>query len=258
MKRKLLSALTAFMMAWGMYLAIPCPYKHWDDTLRAQQLVCLPLIGLIVGALWSLCAGLFALIGFSGLLAAAVLTAVPFLITGFFHLDGFLDCCDAILSRRDLPTRQKILKDSRVGAFAVICSGLLFLFSFAALADCSFAEISPALLLLPVVTRCMAGIAVSSFAPMQSSQYAASFASSKPNWPRRVLLGMYLAVMLVVFLRFLSHPACALCVALAGLVSILSCRLARKNLGGMSGDIAGFSITLGELAGLLTLAIVHF
>ena len=32
-------------------------------------------------------------------------------------------------------------------------------------------------------------------------------------------------------------------------------RLARRNLGGMSGDIAGFSITLGELSGLLILAI---
>lgn len=42
---------------------------------------------------------------------------------------------------------------------------------------------------------------------------------------------------------------------LGGLTTILACRLARRNLGGMSGDIAGFSITLGELSGLLILAI---
>ena len=146
MKEKLRKPLTALMMAWGTYLAIPCPYKVWDDALRPWQIVCLPPVGLVVGGIWALCAGIFAKLGFTGFLAAAILAAVPFLVTGFFHLDGFLDCCDAILSRRDLATRQKILKDSRVGAFAVVSAVLLFLLSFAALADCSFSLIWRALL----------------------------------------------------------------------------------------------------------------
>ncbi len=254
MKAKLKRPLTAFMMAWGTYLAIPCPYKVWDDALRPWQIVCLPPVGLIVGGLWALCAALFAHFRFTGLLAAAILTALPYLVTGFFHLDGFLDCCDAILSRRDLATRQKILKDSRVGAFAVVCAILLFLFSFAALADCDLSYIWRALLLLPVVTRCMAGVAVESFAPMKTSQYAGTFEAGKTKRQRNILLGMYLAVMLVVFVFLFSRPSCALAVAWAGLTTILACRAARKNLDGMSGDIAGFSITLGELSGLLILA----
>ena len=185
MKEKLRKPLTALMMAWGTYLAIPCPYKVWDDALRPWQIVCLPPIGLVVGGIWALCAGIFAKVGFTGFLAAAILAAVPFLVTGFFHLDGFLDCCDAILSRRDLATRQKILKDSRVGAFAVVSAVLLFLLSFAALADCSFSLIWRALLLIPVVTRCMAGVAVETFAPMQTSQYAGSFAAGKTKTQRR-------------------------------------------------------------------------
>ena len=241
MKEKLRKPLTALMMAWGTYLAIPCPYKVWDDALRPWQIVCLPPVGLVVGGIWALCAGIFAKLGFTGFLAAAILAAVPFLVTGFFHLDGFLDCCDAILSRRDLATRQKILKDSRVGAFAVVSAVLLFLLSFAALADCSFSLIWRALLLIPVVTRCMAGVAVETFAPMQTSQYAGSFAAGKTKTQRRILLGMYIAVMFVVFLWLFSKPSCALAVAWAGLTTILACRLARRNLGGMSGDIAGFS-----------------
>ena len=104
MKTRLKKPLTALMMAWGTYLAIPCPYKVWDDALRPWQIVCLPPVGLIVGGLWALCAVLFAQFRFTGLLAAAILTALPYLVTGLFHLDGFLDCCDAILSRRDLET----------------------------------------------------------------------------------------------------------------------------------------------------------
>ena len=255
MKAACKKTLTALMMAWGTYLAIPCPYKVWDDALRPWQIVCLPVMGLVVGVIWAGCAALFAHLGFTGLLAAAILAALPFLLTGFFHLDGFLDCCDAILSRRDLETRQKILKDSRVGAFAVVSALLLLLFSFASLADTEFSYIWPALLLIPAVTRCMAGVAVESFAPMQTSQYAGTFAEAKTKKQRRALLGMYLLVMLADFVFLFPRPACALAVAWAGLTAILACRAARKNLGGMSGDIAGFAVTLGELSGLLILAI---
>lgn len=88
MKAKLKKPLTALMMAWGTYLAIPCPYKVWDDALRPWQIVCLPPVGLIVGGLWALCAALFAHFRFTGFLAAAILTALPFLVTGFSTWTG--------------------------------------------------------------------------------------------------------------------------------------------------------------------------
>ena len=101
----------------------------------------------------------------------------------------------------------------------------------------------------------MAGVAVESFAPMKTSQYSGTFAAGKTKRQRNILLGMYLAVMLAVFVFLFSRPSCALAVAWAGLVTILACRLAQKHLGGMSGDVAGFSITLGEASALLILAV---
>mgnify|MGYP003392776405 FL=1 len=44
----------------------------------------------------------------------------PYLVTGFLHLDGFMDVTDAVKSWRDLERRREILKDSHVGSFAVI------------------------------------------------------------------------------------------------------------------------------------------
>ena len=140
-------------MAWGMFLSIPCPCKIWDEKARPWQLVYLPVAGLLVGALWALAA--YALGSFDRLpaLRAAVLAALPFLLTGFLHLDGFMDCCDAILSRRDLPTRQKILKDSHVGSFAVVCTIFLMLAAFAAFWDFDAKEGWQGLILLPVFSR---------------------------------------------------------------------------------------------------------
>ena len=240
----------ALCMAWGMFCIVPCPSRRWDEAARSWMIVWFPLVGLLAGGVWRLLALLP-----GSMLTAALLCAAPFVVTGFLHLDGYMDCCDAILSRRELAVRQKILKDSRVGAFAVVCAILLFLFSFAAMADADLGEGWRALLLIPVITRCMAGVAVETFAPMQTSQYAGTFEAGKTKTQRRILLLIYLAVMALDFLWLFSRPACALAVAWAGLTTILSCRAARRNLGGMSGDIAGFSITLGELSGLLILAI---
>ena len=50
--------------------------------------------------------------------------------------------------------------------------------------------------------------------------------------------------------------AALLAVILAGFVCRACCYGASKNLGGMSGDISGFSITLGELTGVVTMAVL--
>ena len=44
--------LDGFSMAWGMFLAIPCPLRRWNEKAREKMLVCLPLVGLAVGGIW--------------------------------------------------------------------------------------------------------------------------------------------------------------------------------------------------------------
>ena len=166
-----------FFMAWGMFLAIPCPKKLWSETARRKMLVCLPLVGLLVGGIW---AGAWLLLrGAPGPVErsrAAVCAAVPWLVTGFMHLDGYMDVCDAVLSRRDLPTRRRILKDSHCGAFAVICLVLLALGQWSLFLSAE-SIVWQALLLIPAAARACAGLAVLGLRPMDTSQYAAMGAS---------------------------------------------------------------------------------
>ena len=39
-------------MAWGNFLSLPCPYRHWDGKLKNMMLGFLPLIGFAAGLLW--------------------------------------------------------------------------------------------------------------------------------------------------------------------------------------------------------------
>ena len=44
--------MTAFLMAWQMFLWIPCPSTKWDQNKVKEMLLWLPVIGLIAGGLW--------------------------------------------------------------------------------------------------------------------------------------------------------------------------------------------------------------
>ena len=160
-------------MAWGMFLAIPCPFRRWDEAARGRMLGFLPLIGLIVGAIWAAAAHLCTALNLPSAVRALILCALPWLVTGFLHLDGFMDVCDAVLSRRDLETRQRILKDSHCGSFAVICMILLTAAQWSLFFSFESFDFKALLTLavLPACTRACSGIAAETDAnePVQRS-----------------------------------------------------------------------------------------
>ena len=92
--------MTGFFMAWSMFLAIPCPVKKWDDAKRPQMLAALPFVGLVAGAVWLAVYKLCDVLSLK-VIGLALTAAAPRIVTGFMHLDGFLDCADAVLSFRD-------------------------------------------------------------------------------------------------------------------------------------------------------------
>lgn len=236
-----------FFMAWGMFLAVPCPYKKWDEKALDIMLVFLPAVGLFVGGFWALAAFLAKLLSFPAGVTAALLSALPWAITGFIHLDGFMDVCDAALSRRDLETRRKILKDPHTGAFAVISLGLLMLVSFAVCLSWEYsAEKLIPLALIPAASRACAGIAVLGLKPMITSQY-----SRKRNKLFIIPLAVLLTAAIALPAAFMGLSGLAPAAAAAGywLFTAYGC----KQLGGMNGDISGFALTLGELIGIIVL-----
>ena len=237
----------AFFMAWGMFLAIPCPFPRWRESARGKMLTCLPLTGVLLGGLWALLAWALARLHLSGPVAALILAVFPWLATGFLHLDGFMDVCDAVLSRRDLETRQKILKDSRCGAFAVISIVLLGLAQwsvcFGAAQD--RAELLLPLAAIPVASRAAAALAVSHLRPMKTSQYAGG---TKMPRGQTWTVCLFLMAALVLPPVFAGLPGLAALVTAA--VYALAAHYGFRQLDGMSGDISGYALTLGELAGL--------
>ena len=170
-----MKSVTAFFMAWGNFFAIPCPLKRWDSKHTSLMLGFLPAIGWLIGLVWALVYFLLMYLGFSFFAGAFIVALLPFVLSGFMHMDGFMDVCDAILSRRSLEERQRILKDSTTGAFAVVCAIFLILGYFCFLASALSSSVIDFanMILIVVLSRSVAGLMVLNCKPMKTSQYVA-------------------------------------------------------------------------------------
>ena len=246
-------AVTAFFMSWGMFLAIPCPYRAWDEKYRRFMLVFFPVIGLIIGAVWAAAAYVLQLAGWMNLFGAVVLTAIPYMLTGFIHLDGFMDCCDAILSRRALSERQRILKDPHTGAFAVICLCILLLFCVALFSVSDLSGREHLLIFIPIASRASAAMGVLILKPIGHSSYAAG---SDNGTGKGVKIALLLIGLISIALPVIFHGIYGLCSLAAVCGSSLAILYGYKQLGGMSGDIAGYAVTIGEVCAIAALALI--
>ena len=241
--------LHAFAMCQSMFCAIPAP-QVWDEKAKDKMLLFLPVVGLEIGLIWAGLAWLCHWLNLPTMMTALVLSAYPYIVTGFLHLDGYMDVTDAVKSWRDLERRREILKDSHVGSFAVIGIVLLVIAQFAVFASAPEDANYLVLIFIPAVSRCCSALAVTGLKPMSTSQYADQ---CKPKSHMVVL-----AVMLIIFLAagFLlcGKYGFALVGCMVGYG--LALRRAYKSLEGMNGDISGFSLTLGELAAAAVYALI--
>ena len=146
---------------------------------------------------------------------------------------------------------RSILKDSHVGSFAVIGLCLLMLSQFAFFSAASEGADFRILLLIPAVSRCCSALAVTGLRPMSSSQYAGQ---EKPKAQLWILAGM-LAVCLAAGFLLCGKYGFAPVGCVAGYA--LALRRGYKSLDGMNGDISGFALTLGELAGAAVWTLVR-
>ena len=241
------TCIHAFFMCQSMFCAIPSP-QVWDEKAKDKMLLFLPIVGLELGLLWWGLAMLCRWLDLPALMAAFVLSAYPYLATGFLHLDGFMDVTDAVKSYRSLERRREILKDSHVGSFAVIGIVLLILAQFVCFASIGEAADMKVLIFIPAVSRCCSALAVTVLKPMSTSQYAER---KRPKSHLALLLVMLGAFLAAGFLLCGDRGA-----ALLGVLVGYGLALSRgyRSLEGMNGDIAGYALTVGELCAAAVIA----
>lgn len=244
-------------MSFGLFSAIPLPSHVWDKTSAHFMPVCFPFIGWLIGVLWWGAAKMVISGGIHIMLASAVTAIFPFLAAGFMHLDGFMDTSDAILSRRPLEEKRRILKDPHIGAFAVIMLVVLFVLQFAVVF--AIVEKGQRLILLitiPVISRCCAALSILCLNTMPESNYANML---RQNTGIQHKIAVIITAILAIALSGFFARTAGLIAAGSAVVGFVAALVrAYKDLRGVSGDVAGFALVIGELCGLIAMAVVRY
>jgi adenosylcobinamide-GDP ribazoletransferase len=241
--------LHAFAMCQSMFCSIPVP-QVWDEKAKDKMLLFLPIVGLEIGAIWAGIAWLCRLLNLPTMITALVLSAYPYIVTGFLHLDGYMDVTDAVKSWRDLEKRREILKDSHVGSFAVIGIVLLMIAQFAFFASVPADANYLILIFIPAVSRCCSSLAVTGLKSMSTSQYA----DQKKPRSHMVALIIILCVFLAAGFLICGKYGFVLAGCLVGYG--LALLRAYRSLDGMNGDISGYCLTIGELCAVAVFALL--
>ena len=249
-----MNIIKGFFMAWGNFCIAPCPWRIWDEPCRKQMLAMLPALGLLMGALWYGLALLLMRLCVPEMLVAAVLTVYPFFVSGFMHLDGYMDCCDAIFSRASLEKKKQILKDSRVGAFAVIWLAVLFLLFFASMCDiaASGGDHMEFLIITPVISRAAGSCCILAGRRLNVSQYENLEKGSTKQIIFIVVFTVLISAVCVAATDISVLAPAVLCAA----AGVLACFRASQSLGGVNGDIAGYGIVWAECFAVIGAAVI--
>ena len=258
-----------FGRALSLLTRLPVRARWDDNVLPGRAMAAYPLVGAVIGALlvglgWLLTAGIGRLQGLAGgsgaglspLLAAALILAAWAAITGMLHLDGWADCCDALVAPLSRERRLEVMKDPRLGSFGGAGLILLLLVKLAAVAealapaaDRPLAAMLP-LLVAPVLGRWAVVIAAAAFPLARPDGMGASFRRGLGR--REVVLATLTAAVACAMLGWRGPVLWAV----AGLTLLGMGRLATARLGGLSGDVYGAIVELTETITLVAVGLL--
>ena len=156
-------------------------------------------------------------------------------MTGALHEDGLADVCDGFGGGRTREEKLEIMRDSRLGTYGAI--GLILSLALRIAAIAHLADpmtVAPALIAAAALSRAAMPVAMWLLPQARTEGLAAS--AGRPG-RGRVFVGVGLGVVV----GFLCLPVMVAGVAIAASVAVgaLSLGIAKRQIGGVTGDVLG-------------------
>ncbi|MGH1367247.1 MAG: adenosylcobinamide-GDP ribazoletransferase [Maritimibacter sp.] len=224
-----------------------------DFSRGARAAWAWPLAGLVVGGASALVACLSLAFGLSPAVSAALALTVQPILTGALHEDGLADSADGLWGGHDKMRRLEIMKDSAIGSYGVIALILSLVLRWALITSLLAADHTPLWLIAPALLSRAPMVVLAAALPNARGK-GLSHSVGRP--PQNAAL---LAVTLALLLSWLVTAALPLTVFLTAiltvsLTTIAVAAIAKRKIGGQTGDILGATQQLCESAALLALA----
>jgi adenosylcobinamide-GDP ribazoletransferase len=206
-----------------------------------------PVVGALIGVLAGAAFGIMTALT-TPLLAAVTATALMALLTGALHLDGVADAADGLLGGGDTARRLEVMRDPRLGSFGTTAVALVLIGSVAAIASMTPARAIVALVIAGAMSR-LAMLAVIAFVP-----YVRQAGLGSAAWGGHRAFDLVLGSAFVVAVSLLDWRHAAAAFVLVAITALTISALARRRIGGATGDVYGATAELCQLAALAVFA----
>jgi adenosylcobinamide-GDP ribazoletransferase len=197
------------------------------------------LIGAVLGGVWWGAERLW-----PPVVAAGLVVAADFALTGMLHFDGLMDTADGLLSHLPRERRLEVMRQSDVGAYGVAIAVVVIGLRFGAIAS-----MQPSVLLLAGIwcaSRTTMAVIAGALPYVRDRGLATDVAGSA--WRPIGLYGLIASVSLGAFAGGRLQEA-AVASAFVGAIAVAL--LARRRIGGFTGDVLGAAAVIGETVALV-------
>ena len=236
-----------FLAATAFFTRLPVNPEPAGEWRLADSAWAFPLVGAGIGGAAALALLLAQLIGLPGWPAALLSVLAGIALTGALHEDGLADTADGFCGGRDREEKLAILRDSRQGTYGVLAIVLSVLLRTAALAGIGdVIHAGLALVAAHAASRAALPAAMIGLAPARRDGLGAMAGTPRAGGViAAALIGSATA------LAALGPVRGAIALCLAGVMVFATVELARRQIGGHTGDVLGAFQQLGEIVILL-------
>lgn len=253
MQRPLLADVATFLR---FYSRLPIGEGDHAPLDFARMAPALPIAGALIGAIGAAVLIVARICHLPSLVCALGAVAVVALVTGALHEDGLADVADGFGGGATRETKLAIMRDSRIGAYGVLALCFSVLLRVAALASILGRSVTLAALALVfagALSR-VAGLAPMLWlSPARLDGLGATVAAPlRETWLRACLIAAALG--LAPWLAGAGAGQIALAIVAAFAAAALIAKLAKKEIGGYTGDVLGAAQQLAEIAILAALS----
>ncbi len=232
-----LALLTRLPVGWlpvGWQLA----GRPWPDP--SASVWAYPVVGALVGLLGGAAILLARHVGLPPGLAALLGLAAMLLLTGALHEDGLADTADGLGGGGTVARKLEIMRDSRIGSYGALALILALALRAAALAAIPPGSLIPGLVAAGGLGR---GAIVALLLLLRPARADGPAAALRHLPPGRAIAGLLLAAAASLLLPFRTALLCTMCAALA---AAAVAALAKRQVGGYTGDILGAAEVVTE------------
>lgn len=253
MQRPLLAEVATFLR---FYSRLPIGEGAHASLDFARMAPALPIAGAVIGAIGGVALVVARICHLPSLVCALVAVAVVVLATGALHEDGLADVADGFGGGATRESKLAIMRDSRIGAYGVLAlcfSVLLRIATLASIVERSVTLAALTLVFAGALSR-VAGLAPMLWlSPARADGLGATVAApSREAWFRACIIAA--GIGLAPWLAGAGAAQIALAIVAALAAAALIADLAKKEIGGYTGDVLGAAQQLAELAILAALS----